>query len=73
MTMPGSRVTRINVSCRAAGPAETRVHVTYRYTSLSEAGDRTIAAMTEDAFRTMIDGWDTAIRAWLVRGTPASP
>lgn len=73
MVAPGERVSRITVQCQPTSAKDTAVTVTYHYTGLSENGDRYIAQMTDDAFRAMIGEWDTAIRAYLQRGTPATP
>jgi hypothetical protein len=47
--------------------------VTYRYTGLSAEGDDYIAAMTEGKFGEYIEKWNSAIGAYLARGTPAVP
>ncbi len=70
---PGMRIARITVQCRTVRESETGVEVTYHYTGLSEEGDRYIAAMTEEKFGPYIEEWAAAIRAYLARGTPASP
>jgi len=71
--VPGLRVSRITVRCRATDPTTTRVEVTYRHASLSDAGDRFIEDLTVEKYRTSIEEWNAAIRAYLVRGTPATP
>jgi hypothetical protein len=70
---PGVRVARISVQCRATAESETTVEVTYRYTGLSAEGDEYIAAMTDGKFGEFIETWNSAIRAYLARGTPAVP
>jgi hypothetical protein len=70
---PGVRVARITVHCRASAKSETTVEVTYRYTGLSAEGDEYIAAMTEGKFGEFIEKWNSAIGAYLARGTPAVP
>ena len=70
---PGVRATQIVVRCEPVGTRQTRVVVHYVYHGLSESGDQFLATITPEAFRTNLNGWDTAIRAWLGRGTPATP
>jgi hypothetical protein len=70
---PGVRVARITVRCRASAESETTVEVTYRYTGLSADGDEYIAGMTEGKFGEFIETWNSAIGAYLARGTPAVP
>jgi hypothetical protein len=70
---PGTRVTRITVQCHASDESNTSVEVTYRYTGLSPEGDQYIAAMTEGKFSEFIGEWNSAISAYLARGTPAEP
>ncbi|MCX6950710.1 MAG: hypothetical protein NTV51_00755 [Verrucomicrobia bacterium] len=71
--VPDLRVSRITVSCREIGEKETAVSVTYRHTSLSEEGTRFLRELTEEKYRASIEEWATAIRAYLIRGTPATP
>jgi hypothetical protein len=70
---PGQRVSRITVHCRAGAASGTSVSVIYRCTGLSDDGDRHIAAMTDENYRTLIEEWASSIRAWLACGTPATP
>jgi hypothetical protein len=70
---PGVRVARITVRCRASAESESTVEVTYRYTGLSADGDEYIAGMTEGKFGEFIETWNSAICAYLARGTPAVP
>ena len=60
-TTPGSRVATVSVRCAALSPRRTRVEVTYVFTSLGDAGNEYIRAMSEEAFRKMIEGWKSAI------------
>ncbi len=71
--VPGLRVSRITVRCRESRESETLVEVTYRHTSLSNEGDLFVQGMTEEHYRASIEEWNTAIRAYLARGTPATP
>lgn len=71
--VPGLRVSRITVRCRESQASETSVEVTYRHTSLSNEGDAFVQDVTEEHYRASIEEWNTAIRAYLARGTPATP
>lgn len=71
--LPPFRATRITVACEPAGAQATRVTVHYAYRSLSPEGDAMVAAITDVAYRAMIDGWGRAIADYLRRGTAASP
>ena len=70
---PGVRVARITVQCSPSSESETRVDVAYRYTGLSEEGDAYVDSITEKKFGEYIDEWASDIRAYLARGTPATP
>jgi hypothetical protein len=70
---PGVRVAHITVQCHVSDRPDTDVEVTYHYTGLSDEGDHYIATMTEKKFGEYIEGWASAIRAYLARGTPATP
>ena len=71
--LPGFRATQVTVRCDPVDGGQTRVMVRYVYHGLSAAGDQYLATITPEAFRANIDGWGAAIRAWLGRGTPATP
>jgi len=62
----GSRSVIVEVKCEAAGEQETRVIVRYSLTSLSEAGNATIATFVE-GYGAMIEDWRTKIIAYLQR------
>jgi len=70
---PGVRIARITVHCSRSNESETRVAVTYRYTGLYGEGDAYIDSMTEKTFAGRIDERAAQIRAYLARGTPATP
>jgi hypothetical protein len=63
---PGSRSVIVEVACTATGEQETKVTVRYTLTSLSEAGNATIAAFVGD-YSAMIEDWRTRILTYLER------
>ncbi len=68
---PASRFGIVEVQASAVDRTKTNVTVTYRYVALTAEGEAELAAFTEDAFRAMIDGWQTAVSAWLARNPDA--
>ncbi len=65
---PGSRIGVVTVRAAERGSA-TEVEVTYRLTSLSVAGTRTLEAMTDESYAAMLREWETLIaRALSPRG-----
>jgi hypothetical protein len=58
---PGSRGGTVHVALEPIDEATTRATVTYDLTSLSEAGDRTLAAFTESAYAGMLADWQQKI------------
>lgn len=61
--VPDSRMGTVSVRCLAAQDGGTDVTVTYELTALSEAGERTLAAMTDEAYAATLQEWRTAILA----------
>lgn len=59
---PASRMTVVEVQCRALDAARTEVEVAYTLTALNDAGAPAIAAF-ERGFVAMIDGWAAAVAA----------
>jgi len=59
---PGSRMGLVTVRA-AARACGTDVEVTYRLTSLSDAGTRTLEAMTEESYAAMLGEWERLIAA----------
>ena len=68
---PGSRMGTVSVQLSAAGEVATEATVTYRLTSLSPAGDRTLAAF-EAEFPRMLAEWETRI-GYAVKLVPPKP
>jgi hypothetical protein len=59
---PGSRIGVVTVRATERDGA-TDVEVTYRLTSLSQAGTRTLEAMTDASYAEMLCEWERLIRA----------
>jgi hypothetical protein len=59
---PASRMTVVEVQCRALDATRTAVEVSYALTALNDAGDAAIATF-EHGFVAMIEGWAAAIAA----------
>lgn len=62
---PASRFVHVEVRCAASGPERALVHVTYRMTALSAAGEAILASMTPEVFQATIEGWKTMIGNWI--------
>lgn len=63
---PGSRSAIVEVRCEAIAGRETKVTVRYSLTSLSDAGNQTIAAFV-GGYQAMIEDWRAKIIAYLQR------
>jgi hypothetical protein len=64
--VPGSRMGTVTVKAQSKGPFETAVHVVYRLTSLSPAGNDALAAF-DGGFDDMMAEWASGIAAALRR------
>jgi hypothetical protein len=62
---PASRFGFVDVSCTAATAARTNVTVAYTYTALTAAGNAFIDALTDAAYREMIEEWRTLMSVCL--------
>jgi len=51
----------VRVNCRAIGAERTAVEVTYRYTAVSEEGERFLADFSETAYAEYIAEWETLL------------
>jgi hypothetical protein len=60
---PASRIGVVTVRATRDGDAATEVEVTYRMTSLSDAGTRVLAAMTDASYAAMLREWEALIAA----------
>ncbi len=54
---PGRYVARVEVSCRPAPDHGTETSIAYSFIGLSEAGNREIAAMTQEAYEAKMSQW----------------
>ncbi len=70
--VPESRVGTVAVRCREAAGEGTEVEVTYALTGLSDAGNRVLASVTEDAHAQMMSDWQKRITAVLLDSPPNS-
>jgi hypothetical protein len=68
---PDSRMGTVSVTLSAVGERATEATVTYRLTSISPAGDRTLAAFEAD-FPGMLAEWETRI-GYALKVVPPTP
>ena len=54
---PGSRISFVDVSCRAHGPSRTVARVSYEHFALTAEGQAFIGKLSPASFTEMIDGW----------------
>ena len=54
-------VARIDVGCTEEGATSTRVEVSYSFVALSDAGDRAIAGMSQEAYEQKMNDWKSFI------------
>ena len=69
--VPESRVGTVAVRCHAVADGGTQVEVTYALTGLSDAGNRVLASVTEDAHAQMMSNWQKCITAVLADSPPS--
>jgi len=60
---PGSRLGTVTIRCESLGDAATAVHVGYRLTATSPAGNAALADFDAAAFSAMLEEWRTRILA----------
>ena len=65
---PGRVATEIRIQLTRAAGAATLANIRYRYTGLSEEGNREVEAYDAKWFRNMMEGWETAINSFLRTG-----
>lgn len=65
---PGRVATEIKIHLTPASDGATRANVRYRYTGLSEEGNREIEAYDAEWFGKMMEEWETAINHFLLTG-----
>lgn len=67
-TTPAVTACRLTIRLEPA-PGGTHATVTYAHTSLGEAGDRFLAAFTEEAFEDSMRRWEARMNHYLTHGT----
>ena len=71
---PNRVAAEIRIQLMPAAEATTKANIRYRYTGLSEEGNREIETYDENWFRNMMEGWEKAINEYLRRaGTALHP
>jgi hypothetical protein len=65
---PGRVATEIRIQLTRASHASTLANIRYRYTGLSEEGNREVEGYDAKWFRNMMEGWETAINHFLRTG-----
>jgi hypothetical protein len=68
---PNRVATEIRIQLTRASEATTKAKIRYRYTGLSEEGNREIETYDEPWFRNMMEGWESAINHYLTSGRKA--
>jgi uncharacterized protein YndB with AHSA1/START domain len=58
---PESRIAVVTIQCEAEPNGTTASHVTYQFTALSEAGNRSIEQFSEAHYAHMMSDWESAI------------
>lgn len=61
--VPGSRISFVDVLCRADGPSRTRVCVSYEHFALTEQGKQYLETISPASYAESIDGWTELIAA----------
>ncbi|MEC9342445.1 MAG: SRPBCC family protein [Pseudomonadota bacterium] len=59
--VPGSRVSRVHVACRADGGKSSRVSVRYVHVAITPQGEAWLERMTQEAFEAEIGAWQRHI------------
>ena len=66
---PGLVAAQIRISLRLKSPETTEADIRYRYTGLSEEGNREVARYDEAWFRHKMQSWEKAINHYLTTGS----
>lgn len=69
-TTPGEMVVRIFITCTALEEGQTKVRITYEYTSLSAVQSNYLQTEIDRDFEQMMHFWETAINHYLIKGEP---
>lgn len=65
---PGSRVGRLTICIRPAGPQRSSVAITYVFTALNEAGNRFVENFTQTNFAKDMQFWEASMNHYLKTG-----
>ncbi len=65
---PGKTFVKLTITLDTLTKDTTRATITYSTTSLGPEGDKALAAFTEDAYKTMMSAWETAMNHYLKTG-----
>jgi hypothetical protein len=65
---PGVRFGFVSVAGRALEAGQAEINVGYTFTALGAEGEAMLAALTQEAFAAMIDGWQIALNRLLAEG-----
>jgi hypothetical protein len=65
---PGRVATEIRIQLTRAPDTSTRANISYRYTGLSEEGNREVKGYDAEWYRNMMEEWETAINHFLRTG-----
>jgi len=65
---PGVTFVKLRISLEPVTARQTRATISYSYTALSRAGDKALAAFTEESYHTMMAAWEAAMNHYLETG-----
>jgi hypothetical protein len=68
---PGLIITELRIQLTAAGEGTTRNHIRYRYTGLSEDGNRELAGYDQGWFESKMRNWERTMNHYLRTGEKA--
>jgi hypothetical protein len=66
---PAREATELGIQLSRTADGNTRSHIRFRYTGLSEQGNREVQGYDRAWFETKMRGWETAINHYLTTGT----
>jgi hypothetical protein len=69
--VPGHTVTRLRISLRPRGPAQSHAEITYSWTALSAEGESFVQGRTEQAWAAFMREWEEELNTFL-RATRAA-
>ena len=69
---PGKIIAELRIQLTSAEPGVTRTHIRYRYTGLSEEGNRELAGYDRKRFEARLQNWETMINHYLRTGEKLS-